>query len=248
MLTSHEKIKYSRQTLIKGYGEEGQVALRNAKVLIIGLGGLGNPVSLYLAAAGIGKIFLCDGDNIDLSNLPRQILFSENDVNANKADCSADKLTALNDDASIEVIDEMLDEELANFYFPQVDLVIDCTDNVKARYLINQFCLCHKKPLVIGAATGLDGQHLFVDPTNEESACYQCLFPESEKAPSQNCQTLGILGPVLSIVAGMQSLSAIKYLTGLNTPINTLSLFDGLSQTWQQFKLPKRNNCPACSK
>ena len=163
---------------------------------------------------------------------------------------AAEKLSEQFPDSHIEAIDEMLDQELCDYYLPQVDLVLDCSDNIATRYLINQACVLHKVPLVIGAATGFDGQHLVVDPRDESSACYECLFPSSMKAPTNNCQTIGILGPVLAIVAGMQVLQAIKLLVSNNThshvQINQLSLFDGLSNQWQQFKMKKQKNCHIC--
>jgi len=227
-------------------GEEGQLALRNAKVLIVGVGGLGNPASLYLAAAGIGTLYLADGDTIEISNLPRQIQFNEQDISKNKADIAAEKLKAQFPDSDIEAIDEMLTQELCDYYLPLVDLVLDCTDNIQSRYLINQVCVSHKVPLVIGAATGFDGQQLVVDPRDESSACYHCLFPATEKAPTNNCQTIGILGPVLAIIAGMQSLQAIKLLTGNTAQINQLNLFDGLANQWQQFTIKKQKDCLVC--
>lgn len=231
-------------------GEQGQIALRNAKVLIVGVGGLGNPASLYLAAAGVGTIYLADGDTVEISNLPRQIQFGERDIDLNKADIAAEKLNEQFPDTEIEAIDEMLDQELCDYYLPQVDLVLDCSDNITTRYLINQACITHKVPLVIGAATGFDGQQLVVDPRNENSACYHCLFPSSEKAPTNNCQTLGILGPVLAIIAGMQALQAIKLLVANDTnnhaQINQLNLFDGLTNQWQQFKMKKQLGCQVC--
>lgn len=246
MLTTQEQQKYSRQIMMDKIGEQGQIALRNAKVLIVGIGGLGNPVSLYLAAAGIGTLYLADGDNIEISNLPRQIQFSEQDINQNKADVAAEKLNAQFADSCIEAIDDMLDEELCDYYLPQVDLVLDCSDNIKTRYLINQACVTHKVPLIVGAATGFDGQQMVIDPRNENSACYQCLFPASMKAPTNNCQTIGVLGPVLAIIAGMQALQAIKLLTNNDAQINQLNLFDGLSNQWQQFNMKKQENCAVC--
>jgi len=252
VLTTQEQLKYSRQIMMDKIGQKGQVALRNAKVLIVGVGGLGNPASLYLAAAGVGTLYLADGDTIELSNLPRQIQFSEQDINQNKADVAAEKLNAQFPDSHIEAIDEMLDQELCDYYLPQVDLVLDCSDNIKTRYLINQACVTHKVPLVVGAATGFDGQQMVVDPRDESSACYHCLFPSSIKAPTNNCQTLGILGPILAIVAGMQALQAIKLLTGNgaqnHAQINQLNLFDGLSNEWQQFNMKKQENCSVCGK
>ncbi|MFQ3193221.1 MAG: sulfur carrier protein ThiS adenylyltransferase [Colwellia sp.] len=246
MLSQHEQLRYSRQIMLNKIGENGQLALRDAKVLIVGMGGLGNPVSLYLAAAGVGTLFIADGDNVDITNLQRQILFTESDVGINKADIGAEKLQQHNSDITVEVIDEMLDTELAHYYIEQVDVVIDCTDNIATRYLLNQVCVDKKTPLIVGAATGFDGQQLVVDPRDPESACYQCLFPASEKAPTNNCQTVGIVGPVLAIVAGMQSLQAIKLLTGNAIHINQLNMFDGLSNQWQQFSLKKQPDCPVC--
>jgi molybdopterin/thiamine biosynthesis adenylyltransferase len=246
MLSQHEQLRYSRQIMLNKIGENGQLALRDAKVLIVGMGGLGSPVSLYLAAAGVGTLFIADGDNVDITNLQRQILFTESDVGTNKADIGAEKLQQHNSDITVEVIDEMLDTELAHYYIEQVDVVIDCTDNIATRYLLNQVCVDKKTPLIVGAATGFDGQQLVVDPRDPESACYQCLFPASEKAPTNNCQTVGIVGPVLAIVAGMQSLQAIKLLTGNAIHINQLNMFDGLSNQWQQFSLKKQPDCPVC--
>ena len=246
MLTTQEQLKYSRQIMMNKIGEDGQIALRNAKVLIVGVGGLGNPVSLYLAAAGVGTLYLADGDTIELSNLPRQIQFNEQDINKNKADVAAQKLSTQFPDSNIEAIDDMLDQELCDYYLPQVDLVLDCSDNIQTRYLINQACVHNKVPLVIGAATGFDGQQLVVDPRDNTSACYHCLFPSSEKAPANNCQTLGVLGPVLTIIAGVQALQAIKLLTNNNAQINQLNLFDGFSNQWQQFKMKKQSNCTVC--
>ena len=190
-------------------GEQGQLALRNATVLIVGMGGLGNPVSLYFAAAGIGKLIIADDDQIDISNLQRQILFNENDVKQSKVETAAEKLQQLNSDVEVEVVDEKIDQELADYYLEQVDLVVDCTDNIDARYLLNDYCLKHKTPLIIGAATGFDGQQLVIDPRNPDSACYQCLFPKSKKAPVNNCQTIGAYSKGIPIYAARSSVPTI---------------------------------------
>ncbi|MBU2870373.1 HesA/MoeB/ThiF family protein [Colwellia sp. E2M01] len=246
MLSNQEQLKYSRQIMLDKIGDKGQLALRNAKVLILGVGGLGNPASLYLAAAGVGTLYIADGDNIEISNLPRQVLFSEDDINENKADTAAEKLQQQFPDTTIEAIDEMLDVELCDYYLPQVDLVLDCSDNIQTRYLINQACIQHKTPLIVGAATGFDGQQITIDPRDKNSACYHCLFPAAEKAPANNCQTVGIIGPVLAMIAGMQSLQAIKLLTGNEVQINQLNLLDGLANKWQQFNMKKQQNCTVC--
>ncbi len=246
MLTANEQLRYSRQTMLKKIGEQGQLKLTNAKVLIVGMGGLGNPVSMYLAAAGIGKLIIADGDTVDITNLQRQIMFNETDIGNNKADIAAEKLSQQNPNISIEVIDEMFDKEMAEFYLPEIDAVIDCTDNIQTRYLLNEACIRYKKPLIVGAATGFDGQQMVVDPRDPSSACYQCLFPASEKAPTNNCQTIGIMGPILAIVGGMQALQTIKLLTDNKVTLSQLNLFDGLSNEWQKFKIKKQKNCPIC--
>jgi sulfur carrier protein ThiS adenylyltransferase len=246
VLTTQEQLRYGRQIMLDKIGEAGQQALQRSTVLIVGLGGLGCPVSLYLAAAGVGKIILCDGDRVEVTNLQRQVLFNDQNIGENKADAATDRLKLQNPYIDVEPIDEMFDDELAKFYLPQVDLVIDCTDKLNSRYLINQQCLAFKVPLVIGAATGFDGQSMFVEPSTK-SACYQCVFPKKNTETVENCQTLGIVGPVLSIIGGIQALNAIKWLTGLNVTTNQLSLFDGLSQQWQQFKVKKSDTCPACA-
>lgn len=248
MLSQQEQLRYSRQTMLSQIGEQGQLQLRKAKVLIVGIGGLGNPVSMYLAAAGIGKLLLVDGDNIELTNLQRQVLFNEEDIGENKADSAAEKLAKQNPDVDIEVIDEMFDQELCDYYLTDVDVVIDCTDNIQTRYLLNQACIDHKVPLIVGAATGFDGQQMVIDPRDENSACYQCLFPESEKAPANNCQTVGIIGPVLAIIGGMQALQTIKLLTNNSVTLSQLNLFDGLANQWQQFTIKKQKSCKSCAK
>lgn len=247
MLTTQEQLRYSRQIMLRKIGEDGQLILRKSKVLIVGLGGLGNPVSMYLSAAGIGQLILADGDTVDFTNLQRQVLFTPEDIDLNKAEVAADKLSKQNSDVEIEVFDEMLNQEACDYYIPLVDVVIDCTDNIKTRYMLNQSCVTHKVPLIVGAATGFDGQQMVVDPRDENSACYHCLFPESEKAPENNCQTTGILGPVLAIIGGMQALQTIKLLTGNKITLSQLNLFDGLTNEWQKFRIKKQKNCNICS-
>lgn len=246
MLSAQEKLRYSRQIMVEKIGEEGQLRLRNATVLIVGMGGLGNPVAMYLAAAGVGNLIIADGDQVDITNLQRQILFAQQDVERNKADCAVEKLQANNSDIRIESVDEMLDDELADYYVAQADLIIDCTDNIAARYRLNAACIAHEKPFIVGAATGFEGQQLTIDPREDNFACYQCLFPRSEKAPANNCQSVGIIGPVLAIIAGTQATEAIKLLAGLPVQTNRLAMYDGFVQHWQYFNVPKQYNCPAC--
>lgn len=246
MLTTSEKLRYSRQIMVNKIGESGQLALRNATVLIVGMGGLGNPVAMYLAAAGVGKLIIADGDTVDITNLQRQILFGQQDIEQNKADVAAEKLVLNNPDVDVEVVDEMLDQELANYYVQQVDLVVDCCDNITTRYLMNQTCIMFKKPFIVGAATGFDGQQFTIEPNKPQSACYQCVFPKMEQAPTDNCQTIGVIGPVLAVIAGTQAIEAIKVLVGIQTSANKLALYDGLHQHWQHIHVNKQSHCPVC--
>ncbi|QOL25743.1 HesA/MoeB/ThiF family protein [Thalassotalea sp. LPB0316] len=251
MLTTNEQLKYQRQIMLKQIGEQGQLALRKAKVMIVGLGGLGHPVAMYLAAAGIGELFLADGDVVDISNLQRQVLFSADDIGENKAQRVADKLQVQNQDIDIEVIDEMLDEESADYYCSLVDIVIDCTDNISTRLLLNKQAFTHGKTLISGAATGFDGQcfvlnrHLHTD-NKQTSGCYQCLIPTAQDAPALNCSTVGILGPVLGIIGAMQALLCIKVICGLSVPSQKLMVFDGMYQQWQEFNITANEQCPIC--
>jgi len=246
VLTQQEQIRYGRQIMLKHIGEHGQLKLQQARVIITGMGGLGCPVSVYLASAGVGHLILCDGDSIESSNLQRQILFTPKDIGKNKAEVAADKLSTQNPLIEIEVLDEMFDKELASSYLPEVDLIIDCTDSLKARYLLNRCSIEYQVPLIIGAATGFDGQTMLLQPS-ALTPCYHCLFPDTGNATVENCQTIGILGPVLAIVAGMQALTAIKFLTGNQVADNQLMTFDGMSQQWHNISLAKQSHCKECN-
>ena len=246
MLTHNEQIRYSRQTIVDQIGEDGQLALRDAKILIVGMGGLGNPASAYLAASGVGHLFLADGDTVDLSNLQRQVLFSPQDIGKNKAEVVKDRLLANNPDIEVEVIDEMLDSESLDYFVEQVDVVVDCTDNIETRYLMNRACVESKTPLVIGAATGFDGQQIVIDPRQDTNPCYQCLFPQADKPPVVNCKTHGIVGPVLPIIAGMQALQSIKLICNIAAQQNKLQMYDGLHNQWRSFNVKQQGNCPVC--
>ncbi|TRX53824.1 HesA/MoeB/ThiF family protein [Thalassomonas sp. M1454] len=243
MLTSNEQLRYSRQLLLKGFSETEQLQLKQAKVLVVGLGGLGNPVAMYLAAAGVGQLILADGDSIDITNLQRQVMFHSAQVGKNKAEIAKEHLTNLNPEIDIEVIDEMLDFEQLDYYASEVDLIIDCTDNLSARYAINLACVNHKTPLISGAAIRFEGQLYIVDPRVDNYTCYECFYPKDKGEPALNCSTAGVLGPVLGVIGSMQALEAIKLLTNKPVSTNKIKIFDGLSGHWQEFNISKRTNC-----
>ncbi|WP_068545964.1 HesA/MoeB/ThiF family protein [Thalassotalea crassostreae] len=246
MLSDKEQIRYSRQMLVKGFSEEQQLMLKNATVLIVGCGGLGNPASLYLASSGIGRLIIADGDHVELSNLQRQVVFTEQSINQSKAEVMAAHLTSLNSDIDVEAVDDMVDAEFLDYYLPMVDVVLDCTDNLNTRYLLNDYCIAHSTVLISGAAIRAEGQVMMVNPNLDNFSCYQCFYPKSKGEPSLNCSTAGVIAPVLGIIGSMQALLAIKHLTAKRTLDNKVMIFDGMTMQWQRFNITKKQNC-VCS-
>lgn len=243
MLSDQEQLRYSRQLLLSGFDHNQQLMLKRATVLIVGAGGLGTPACLYLAASGVGKLIIADGDKVELSNLQRQVAYTINDLNQNKADTIAKHLQHLNDDIDIETIDEMVDQESLDCYLPEVDLILDCSDNLTTRYLLNQKCIEYDTPLISGAAIRFEGQLMVIDPRQESYSCYQCFYPKTKGEPSLNCSTAGVMGPILGVIGSMQALQAIKVLTGEKINTNQVVLFDGKSMQWQHFSIAKKTNC-----
>lgn len=246
MLTTDEELRYSRQLMLADIGPQGQQRLANASVLIVGLGGLGSPAALYLAAAGIGRLVLADGDQLDVTNLQRQVLYATDDIGQNKADSARERLLALNPEIDIETVDEHLDEEALVYWIDDVDLVLDCTDNLNTRHLINRTCVTLGKPLVTGAAIRFEGQLLLVD-SRGGSPCYHCIVPEGTRLPAGSCQTAGVIGPLLGIIGSMQALEAIKYLTGIPSGLaGKMKLFDARTLEWQSIQVKVNPGCEVC--
>ncbi len=250
MLNSKEIKRYSRHLLLSEIGEEGQIKLKNSHVLVIGLGGLGCPVVLYLAAAGIGKLTLVDADKVDLSNLQRQVLYRMNNVSQHKTDSAEKTIFALNSTVDVKTVNAMIDESNADQLISNADVVLDCTDNVEARHLINETCLKHKKTLISGAGIRAEGQLLVLDhANNDDSPCYNCMFPKDGEEPVLNCSNSGVFGPILGIIGSMQALEAIKFLTGKSLKSHgKLKMFDGMAMEWREFNLMKNPDCSVCKK
>lgn len=246
MLSDTELLRYSRHLLLEEVGEVGQQKLKNANVLIIGMGGLGAPASLYLAAAGIGHLVLNDFDDIEVSNLQRQITFQQTDIGQSKVDISKQRLQQLNPEIKVRSINKQMSALQLGMELTMADLVLDCTDNMASRQMINKACVEAKVPLIVGAAIRLEGQLMFFDHRQSESPCYHCLFPDSEEQ-TLNCSNSGIIGPVVGTVGTLQALEAIKYFVGLPSGIkNKLKLFDGKSLDWQTFAINKDPLCNVC--
>ena len=246
MLSDAEVLRYSRHLLLQDIGDSGQLALKNGKVLIIGMGGLGSPASLYLAAAGVGSLVIADFDDVDVSNLQRQIAYQGADIGTKKVVAMKARLENINPEINVRSINKKMAKEQLLMELMMVDLVLDCTDNMHSRQMINSACVQAKVPLIVGAAIRFEGQLMFFDHQQADSACYHCLFPESDE-PILNCANAGVVGPVVGTIGTMQALEAIKYLTGLPSTIkNKLKLFDGKTLDWQTFVINKNEQCSVC--
>lgn len=250
-LSDSEFLRYSRQLLLEDIGPEGQLQLKSARVLIIGLGGLGSPAALYLAAAGIGKLLLADDDQLDLSNLQRQILYRTTDINQTSASnqtkvrLAQRHLLNLNPLVEIVTFDTRLADAALADAVANADLVLDCSDNMDTRHQVNAACITAQKPLISGSAVGFSGQLLVIEPPFSHG-CYACLYPDKE-LPQRNCRTSGVLGPVVGVIGTLQALEAIKMLAGLPSALSgKLRLFDGKQQSWSTLQLTRSKHCPVC--
>ena len=242
--------RYGRQMLLPELGEAGQARLRGARVLIVGLGGLGSPAALYLAAAGVGHLYLSDGDKLEVSNLQRQILYSSNELNDSKVKLASKRLKLLNPHVQLHPCPAVEAANWPALLAPEgkpVDLVLDASDNMATRQLVNRGCVRLGIPLLSAAASGWQGQLLLLDLRQQSPAgCYHCLYPTLAE-PTQNCRTAGILGPVVGMMGTLQALEAIKFLAAIASPaLGVLQQFDGLSGRWQRLQLVADPLCPVC--
>ncbi|MCC1497346.1 molybdopterin-synthase adenylyltransferase MoeB [Alcanivorax sp. 1008] len=245
MLSDDELLRYSRQILLPEIDLAGQEKLRAASVLIVGAGGLGTPASLYLAGAGVGKLLLVDDDRVEQSNLHRQIAFRQNDVGNGKAVALAAQLLALNPGVDVVPLGQRADAALLADYLPEVDVVLDCSDNFATRSMINRACVESRKPLVSGAAIQLAGQLVVFDLRDHGSPCYHCVYGDGVERNTL-CSESGILGPVVGIVGAAQALETIKLICGL--PLSgRLHLFDGACFEWRSLGIKQDRNCSVCS-
>ncbi|MDM8560155.1 molybdopterin-synthase adenylyltransferase MoeB [Candidatus Parabeggiatoa sp. HSG14] len=239
-------LRYSRQILLPQIGIEGQERLLNAKVLIIGMGGLGSPVAMYLAAAGVGHLFINDFDVVDLSNLQRQIIHTTEDIGKLKVESARKTLLALNPLIEITPLYQQLDSDALIEKINNVDVVLDCSDNLSTRFAINQAAVCTKTPLVSGAAIRMEGQISVFRSDLPDSPCYRCLYP-SEDALTETCSQTGITAPLVGIIGSMQALEAMKLILKIGeTLTGQLLLLDALNMEWCSIKLVKNPACPVC--
>jgi len=246
-MNDEQLLRYSRQIMLPEVDVDGQEKLLAAKVLIVGLGGLGSPVAMYLAAAGVGELVLADFDSVDLSNLQRQIIHTTDRIGQLKAESAATTLRSINPHTSIKIINEKLQVDALNNTIAAVDLVVDCSDNFSTRFAINQLAVQNKKPLVSGAAIRLEGQIAVFDSRNSNSPCYRCLYDEIDDE-NLSCAQNGVLAPLVGIIGAMQATEAIKILAEFGDPlVGRLQVLDAKSMTWRELKLSKDPDCPICS-
>ncbi|HEW98347.1 MAG: molybdopterin-synthase adenylyltransferase MoeB [Candidatus Parabeggiatoa sp. nov. 3] len=239
-------LRYSRQILLPEVGVEGQERLLNAQILIIGLGGLGSPAAMYLAAAGVGHLILSDFDVVDLSNLQRQIVHHTDDIGKPKVESARETLLALNPLIQITPLYQQLDDAALLKQVDKVDIVLDCTDNLPTRFAINQACVKTQTPLVSGAAIRMEGQISVFRSDKPESPCYRCLYP-SDEALVETCTQTGILAPVVGIIGSLQALEAMKVIMDVGETLTGWLLFiDTLHNEFQRIKLVKNPKCPVC--
>lgn len=245
---NEEILRYSRQTILEGFGLSGQDKLKQSKVLVAGAGGLGSPALTYLSAAGVGTIGIADFDTVTVSNLNRQTLHFTSDIGKKKTDSAAEKLQSLNPEVKIVKHTVRMDSGNIQDIFEGYDVVIDSTDNFPIRYLISDCCYFMKKPVIEGAAVGYDGILLTVIP--DKTPCYRCLYPEPPiDGVIDTCSDTGILGMVTGVIGSMQALEAVKVILGLGETLSGRILtFDALASSFKEVPWKKRDDCPLCGK
>ncbi|MDA1074094.1 MAG: molybdopterin-synthase adenylyltransferase MoeB [Proteobacteria bacterium] len=246
-MNDDELLRFSRHIMLPEIDVAGQQKLLDATVMVIGLGGLGSPATMYLAAAGIGHLIICDHDHVDVTNLQRQIVHTETTVGELKTRSAASTLKGLNPNARITEINEKLTDQALLAQIRQADVVLDATDNFKSRYAINDACWRAGVPLVSGAAIRWEGQVAVFDPTVPDAPCYRCLHERGDDQ-ALNCSENGVMGPLVGIIGTWQALEAIKLLTGVGETLTGFVLYiDSKHNDWRKLKLTRRENCPTCS-
>ena len=240
-------LRYSRHILLNEIGIEGQQRILEGRALIIGAGGLGSPVALYLGSAGVGHITLVDDDTVDVTNLQRQIAHTMARVGQAKTESAMAAIAAINPDVKVTSVVARADAALLDTLVAQNDVVLDCCDNFATRQAINVACVTHRKPLVSGAAIRFDGQISVYDLRDPLSPCYACVFPPDTAFEETRCATMGVLAPLVGIIGAMQAAEALKLLSGAGQPLTgRLLMLDGLNMQWDEVRVPRNTRCPLC--
>jgi adenylyltransferase/sulfurtransferase len=246
-LNDDQLLRYSRHILLPELGIDGQQKLLAAHVLVVGAGGLGSPVSLYLAASGVGRITLCDHDKVDLTNLQRQIVHHTDSIGTQKVDSAQRTLARINPEVEVVALAERMQGSRLEEIVQQTDLVVDATDNFATRHAINRACVRFRIPLVSGAGVRFDGQVAVFDNRRNDSPCYNCLFPEDGDAEEMRCAVMGVFAPLVGIIGSIQAAEALKLIMGIGEPLQgRLLLLDALTMQIRTVKLSRDPACKVC--
>ena len=246
-MDDHQLLRYSRHILLDEIGIEGQERILASHALVIGAGGLGSPVALYLASAGVGRITLVDDDVVDLTNLQRQIAHTTARVGESKVSSAQAAIAALNPHIHVHAVQARADAVQLDVWVAAADVVLDCSDNFSTRHLINAACVKHQTPLVSGAAIRFDAQLSVYDANQPQSPCYACVFPEDAAFEETRCATMGVFAPLVGIIGSMQAGEALKLLSGMgSTLIGHLLMLDGRSMDFSNMGLPRNPACRVC--
>ncbi len=246
-MTDDQLLRYSRHILLDEVGIEGQESIINSHVLIIGAGGLGAPVVQYLVAAGVGQITLVDNDQVDLTNLQRQVIHTTATVGMNKVDSAALAAKAINPEVQFTALATRADVALLQTLVEKATVVVDCTDNFATRHAINAACVQAKKPLVCGAVIRFDGQITVVDPRQANTPCWACVFPPEQTTEETRCATMGVFAPLVGVMGSIQATEALKIAAGLPSRlVGRLLLLDGRSMSFTDIQIPQNPHCSVC--
>jgi adenylyltransferase/sulfurtransferase len=246
-VNDEQLLRYSRHILLNEIGVEGQERLRATHMLVIGAGGLGSPAAYYLASAGVGTLTLVDGDNVDLTNLQRQILHTTERIGMPKSESGRLALAAINPEVRVVPVTTRVDDAALDRLVAGADVVLDCCDNFATRHAVNRACVKYRRPLVSGAAIRFDGQVATFDARAAESPCYACLFPPGD-GEDELCSTMGVFAPVTGIVGTVQAAEALKLAAGAGTPLTgRLLMLDALTMHWHSVRVPRDPECPVCA-
>ena len=245
-MKDEQLLRYSRQIMLPQMDVAGQQKLIDATVLIVGMGGLGCPAAMYLAAAGVGHLIIADDDLVELTNLQRQVAYSQSMIGEPKVVSSQQALSGLNPDLKITALQKRLEGSELSEAVGRADLIIDAYDNFTTRFAINSACIEHGKPLVSGAAIRMEGQVAVFDSRNPTSPCYQCLYSQGDDEDA-SCSENGVMAPLVGIIGAVQAMEAIKLLTGIGEPlIGRLLLLNASTLQWREMRLPRDSDCAAC--
>ena len=247
-MNDEQLLRYSRHILLDAIGIEGQQRLLASHALVIGAGGLGSPVALYLGTAGVGRITIVDHDTVDLTNLQRQIAHNLARVGTPKATSAQASIAAINPDVQVTPLIERADGSRLDTLVAEADVVLDCSDNFKTRHAVNAACVKHKKPLASGAAIGFDGQISVYDTRAADAPCYACIFPPEATFEEVQCATMGVFAPLVGIIGTMQAAEALKLLMGIGTSLaGRLQMLDARSMEWNEIRMQRQAHCKVCS-